>query len=403
MSARKEALNILYRVMHEGGYASLLMREAKISKEDMPFVTNVVYGVLRNHTYLEYQWRRHAKRTKVKTALALDMAIYELHFMQAKEYAVVNEMVNLVNKNEKNFVNAILRKYIKEGWLESDIPSIKYSHPDWLIGLWNAHYGKGDTLKILEADQQIPRVYGRINPIRITKEELAKDVHVHFIDDLSFTMDKPMQSSQYFKEGKIVIQNPSSIIPVRQLDLAENLQVLDTCAAPGTKTQLISSFMHNTGHVIACDLYAQRCALIEQLMHRCGNTNVEAIVNDAAKPSFQKESFDRILCDVPCSGLGDLSHKPEIRWHLKPEDLDAIVQIQATILEVSSTYLKKGGVLVYSTCTLNKKENTGQVKAFLEKHNDFTLVSESTVFPFEENRDGFYIAKLVKKTMNMVE
>ena len=397
MSARKEALEILYRVMHEGGYASLIMRDTHIKKEEMPFVTNVVYGVLRNYSYLEYQWKRYAKRAKAKTSLALDMAIYELHFMHDREYAVVNEVVDLVNKNEKNFVNAVLRNYLKNGWMESAEPSIRYSHPDWLIHMWNAHYGNAVTQQILEADQKIPCVYGRINPIKAKKDDFVEDPTMHFIDDLSFTMDVPMQTTSYFKEGKIIIQNPSSIIPVRELDLQDGLRVLDTCAAPGTKTQLISSVMHNTGSVVACDLYGHRCDLIGQLMEKCGNTNVKTIVNDATKPSFEKESFDRILCDVPCSGLGDLRHKPEIRWHLKPEDLDAILQVQASILDVSSMYLKKGGILVYSTCTLNKKENTGQIRKFLEKHPEFSFEMERTVFPFEENHDGFYIAKFVKK------
>ena len=124
--------------------------------------------------------------------------------------------------------------------------------------------------------------------------------------------------------------------------------------------------------------------------------NVETKVNDATKVSFEEESFDRILCDVPCSGLGDLSHKPEIRYHLKPENIDEIIHTQKKILEVSSLYLKKGGILVYSTCTLNKKENSGQIKNFLKEHPEFTCVEERTVFPFEEHYDGFYIAKLTK-------
>lgn len=214
---------------------------------------------------------------------------------------------------------------------------------------------KKQRLKILEADQKIPKVYGRINPLKITKEQLMNDPSIHFINEESFTMHQSILASDYFKNGQVLIQNPASILPVKYLDVKEGMQVLDICAAPGGKTQLISSYMQNTGKVIACDLYEHRCQLIDQLMKKCGNTNVETKVNDATKVSFEEESFDRILCDVPCSGLGDLSHKPEIRYHLKPENIDEIIHTQKKILEVSSSYLKKGGILVYSTCTLNKK------------------------------------------------
>ena len=138
--------------------------------------------------------------------------------------------------------------------------------------------------------------------------------------------------------------------------------------------------------------------MIDQLMERCGVTICSAVQNDSSVPDrFAEESFERILIDAPCSGLGDLSHKPEIRWHLQPKDIDAIVAVQAAILEASAPYLKKDGMLVYSTCTLNRKENSGQVQAFLKKHPEFELRREKTLFPFEERADGFYAAALLKR------
>lgn len=398
MSTRKKVLDILYRVMCEDGYASIIMREVKdISKEEMPFVSNLVYGVLRNYSYLENQWRSYAKHTKAKTALAIDMAIYELFFTNSKEYAIVNETVELVNKNDRAFVNAILRRVQKEGKKDFEDPCIQYSHPDWIYKMWKAHYGEETTLRIMQADLEIPNVIGRINPLKITKEELEKDSSITFINDYCFIKEGSILSMDEFQEGKVLIQNPSSIEPVLALQLIDDLKVLDVCAAPGTKTQLISSFMHNTGEVIACDLYEHRLQLINQLMDKCGNTNVQTKVNDATVSTFEEESFDRVLCDVPCSGLGDLSHKPEIKWHLKPENIDEIIQTQAKILDVSSKYLKKGGILVYSTCTLNKKENTFQVKNFLKTHENYVLESEKTIFQFEKYHDGFYVAVLRKQ------
>ncbi len=397
MNTRKEALDILYQVFSKEGYASLIMREKKeIDSIHMPYISNAVYGVIRNYRYLEYQWRSYAKRTKLKTALTIDLAIYELFFMHGEDYAIVNEAVNLVKENEKKFVNAILRRVLQEGRKDSDKLCIQYSHPDWIYSMWKAHYGKEIADQILVADQKIPKVYGRINPLKCTKEELSKDEHIQFIDAYFFTSDQPIQKTKIFDEGKVLIQNPSSFEPVKALDLKEHLKVLDTCASPGTKTQMISALMNNTGEIIACDLYEQRCHLIDTLMKRCGNTNVQTMVNDATKNAFQEEIFDRILCDVPCSGLGDLTHKPEIKWHLKPENIDEIIQIQQKILDTSSYYLKKGGIMVYSTCTLNKKENSTQIQNFLKQHEDFKLLEERTIFPFEENRDGFYFAKLEK-------
>ncbi len=397
MNTRKEALDILYQVFSKEGYASLIMREKKeIDAMHMPYISNVVYGVIRNYRYLEYQWRSYAKRTKLKTALTIDLAIYELFFMHGEDYAIVNEAVNLVRENEKKFVNAILRKVIQEGEKKSEDICIQYSHPDWIYSMWKAHYGKEIADQILVADQKIPKVYGRINPLKCTKEELSEDEHISFINEYFFLNDQPIQKTKAFQQGKVLIQNPSSFEPVKALDLKDGMKVLDTCASPGTKTQMISAMMHNTGEVIACDLYEQRCHLIDKLMERCGNTNVHTMINDATIKHFEEESFDRILCDVPCSGLGDLTHKPEIKWHLKPENIDVIIQIQQKILSISSLYLKKGGILIYSTCTLNKKENTSQIQNFLKQHPNFQLIEERTIFPYEENHDGFYYAKLEK-------
>lgn len=396
MNERELALDVLYRVFHEDAYASLLLKRVK-DEANIAFVSHVVYGVIRNRTYLEYQWKQYAKHTKLKTALIIDIGVYQMFFMNQKDYVVINETVKLANKNDAKFVNAILRKVQSEGRKDSEDLSIQYSHPQWMIDMWNAHYGMDTARKILEADQVIPQVYGRINPLKISKEALEKDPAVHFIDENSFWMDTPIQHTSYFQNGEVLIQNPSSLFPCFALDVKDHMKVLDCCASPGTKTQLISAWMHNTGEIDACDYYEQRVGLIDDLLEKCDCRNVKTKVCDARVPVFEKESFDRILCDVPCSGMGDLKHKPEIRWHLKPEDIDELVSLQEKILDNVSAYLKQGGILVYSTCTLNKKENTSQIRKFLNRHEDFSLLEEKTIFPFEKNHDGFYYAKLVKR------
>ncbi len=394
MDERKYATDVVYRVMYENGFASLLMRKSKL--ENMAFVTDLVYGTIRQYRYLKYQWEAETKHVRHKTEVLLNLATYELLIRKTPAYAVINEYVNLAVKNEKGFVNALLRKISTRDLKPCSDVCIRYSHPEWLYQLWKAHYGSEIAEKIMQADQSIPSVYGRINPLKITMEELQKDASIQPLNQFCFTSTTSILDSPLFQEGKVLIQNPSSILPVLALDLEDHLNVLDVCSAPGTKTQLIGALMHNTGQVTACDLYPHRVKLIEELMTKTGVTNVHAQVADGTKDCFEQSYFDRILCDVPCSGLGDLMHKPEIRYHLKPENLDEIIRIQHDILAQSARYLKADGILVYSTCTLNKKENEKQVERFLKENPAFERLDEKTVFPYENHYDGFYIAKLKK-------
>lgn len=404
MNRREHALNILYRVMHDHGYASLIMREEKdIAEEEMPFVTETVYGTLRNYLWLEAQWKPYArKKAKMKTALLLDLAVYQMFLMHKPAYAVVSESVDLAEKGERGFVNAILHRVAENGERNISEPWIRYSHPKWIYDLWCAHYGSQQALAIMKADQNRPVITARINPLKTTEEEVKKNPSFHFLDDLLFTSDEPVQKSPLFAQGKVVIQNPSSVKAALYLEAQPGDRVLDLCAAPGTKTQMIAACMKNQGEIVACDLYPQRVSLIGDLMEKTGVQICKTKVSDAEKEhAFADESFDRILCDVPCSGLGDLSHKPEIRWHLKPENIDSLLVVQQKILDNAAVYLKPGGTIVYSTCTLDQKENEKQVSAFLKRHPEFELKREETVFP--GYGDGFYMAQLSKKQSNMIK
>ena len=202
----------------------------------------------------------------------------------------------------------------------------------------------------------------------------------------------------FHEAGVYYMQEPSAMAVAALSGIKPGMRVLDACAAPGTKTQQIAMLMNNQGEIIANELHAHRTKLIDELMERTGVSIVQSRSGDASVyDETQKESYDRVLLDVPCSGLGDLSHKPEIRWHLKPEDIDEITKIQAEILEANAPYVKQGGILVYSTCTLNRKENENRIRAFLKEHNEFELCEEHTFFPFVTKSDGFYCAKMLKK------
>lgn len=404
-SARNEIVTILEHVLKDKGYASLLMRHSMqdLEERDRRFVSEVVYGTLRNRTLLEAQWKSYAKKTKLRTAIVLDMSIYQLFFMDTEDYAVINEAVNLVSKHEKGFVNAILRKVQETGLQKNEGKtleevSVATSHPLWLLKMWKAHYGLEKTIAIARSNQERPVVYGRINTLKITREELEKDHKIHFLNDLSFTYDGILSSTSFFQSGEVLIQDVHSSFVPRYLDVHSGMKVLDACAAPGTKTQEIAMLMKNEGEIFAGELYEHRTELIQELMNRTDVTIVTPIVRDATKKDpFEDNSFDRILLDVPCSGLGDLRHKPEIRYTITPEKLDEIVTIQAEILNTNADLLKPGGILVYSTCTLNRKENESQIATFLSRHENFALIEEKTLFPFEDMGDGFYAAKLVRR------
>lgn len=406
MNVREYITDILYRVEKENAYASLLMRrENSLSREDMAFASQVIYGTLRNMTLLEYQWKPLAKqRVRPRTRCILNMSVYQLLFLDhTPAYAVIHEAVELAGKHEGKFVNAVLRAVEKEGLRQpegNDLKSvsIRTSHPLWMLELWKAHYGEERAVKIAEAQQEIKPTYGRINTLKITKEKLADDPHYRFLSDTSFQYEGPLQNTDAFRKGEVVVQDINAQQPAKYLDVREGQRVLDVCAAPGTKTQQISALMKNTGSVTACDLYEKRTDLIRTMMDRCGSVNVTTAAKDMTKPDqFEKESFDRILIDAPCSGMGDLSHKPEIRWHLKPENIDAICLTQKGLLEACAPYLRKNGILVYSTCTLDRKENERRTEGFLKAHPDFECLQEKTLFPDETGGDGFYVAQLHKK------
>ena len=402
-STRKQILDMLVRVFEEHGYASLLLRNTSIAEKDIPFASEILYGTIRNHTLLETQWRPFAKKTAKRTALLLDMTVYQLMFMNGvPAYAAVNEAVNLAPQRERKFVNAVLRRVIENGFHEAEgddleALSINTSHPLWILQMWKAHYG-GDTARRIAASDQKPAVvYGRRNTLKAEKKDL-EDGQYEWLDDTSFVYHGKAANDENLKNGKILLQDRHSQQVVSFLQAEKGMRVLDACAAPGTKSQQIACAMKNEGEIIACELHEHRTSLIRQLMQRTDVSICTAITCDSSVPDqFEAESFDRILIDAPCSGLGDLSHKPEIRWHLRPEDIDELIGIQKAILAANAPYLKKDGILVYSTCTLNRKENSSQVASFRKDHPDFLLEEEKTLFPFNGDADGFYAGRKRKK------
>lgn len=407
MNARKYIITIFKQVIYEDGFASLLLRKNRemFSEEDNAFISETVYGTLRNYYLIEKQWQSLVtNKVRRDTALILDMSIYHLFFLdKIPNYAVIHEAVELSEKRDKAFVNALLRKISQRGLIQSSEDTLNAlsentSHPLWILQLWNAHYGYEITKRLAEFNQTRSIVYGRINTLKCTKEMLEKDDKVHFVNDEVFTYDGILTNSDYFKKGEVIIQDLSSSLIPKVLDVSRNMTVLDACSAPGTKTQEIAMFMQNEGKIIAQDIYEKRVQLIDHLMLKTGVTIVKTKVQDSSVLNEEYiNKFDRVLLDAPCSGLGDLRHKPEIRFHLKPDNIDELTSLQKKLLEVNGQYVKEGGILVYSTCTLNKKENEKQIQTFLKNHSEYELIEEKTLFPYIENSDGFYYAKMRRK------
>ncbi|MCI5773972.1 MAG: 16S rRNA (cytosine(967)-C(5))-methyltransferase RsmB [Erysipelotrichaceae bacterium] len=398
MNVRECALNCLQKIFFEDAYANLVLKnELKdMVQNDKNLVTRIVYGTIQNYRLLRYQWEAMVKKLPDKrTCIILDMSTYQLLMMdKLPAYAIINEANKLCKKSYKGLVNAILHKVHKQGLIKANDPAIDYSLEPWLVKLFQAHYEQSE--KIFEAFLQEAKVYGRINNLK------CEHLPFNFLDETCFVGDNRLLNSDEFAQGMFIIQDYASQQVSKQLDLKPGLKVLDLCSAPGTKAYDMAFRMQDQGSIIACDLYEHRVNLIKERLITLGIHNIEAMVNDATilNPDFI-EAFDRVLIDAPCSGLGVLRRKADIKLKIKPENLDEIIALQAKILDIGSQYLKTDGVLVYSTCTLNKKENEKQVAAFLKTHPEFQLVHEEVILPFDH--DGFYHAKLVKKAINVLK
>lgn len=421
MKARECAYQILKSICMEKRYSNIALKEDLVgfSDIDKAFITNIVYGTLQRCRYLRYQWQNYPKiMPREEIAVLIDMSVYQLFFMdKVPEYAIVNESVEIAKKlyNGKfeKFVNAILHQVIRNGEkivVGSDIErkAILSSLPIWLVTMWCKQYGQEIAFQICDSMNRIPMQVARVNTLKITKEEV-KRLNPDFSDgnlcENSLIYRKGnIAATDEFKKGYVTIQDESAQFVSEWLDPKENETILDMCAAPGSKTCHIGSLMKNRGKLYALDIHEHRVDLIKYNARRLGIIMIEALAKDATKleDTFKKESFDRILLDGPCSGYGVLNRKSDIKYHMQSEDMDSCIKAQKDLLESAAIYLKPGGVLVYSTCTLNKKENEKQIELFLKRHSEFELEKERTIFPFEYESDGFYIAKLKKQKKELM-
>ena len=418
MTAREVVLKTLYMIEKDNAYCDKALKQqlnADMLKEDINLITNLVYGITDKKRRLDYIIENYSTQKLNKISLwikiILRMGIYQILFMdKIPPSAAVNESVKLAKRYghgaSAGFVNAILRNIIRNGDVTypKDNISIFYSVPDWMTDLFVSQYGLENTIKIFDAFSKVSPTTIRVNRIKTTTDVLKARLENAGIKVKNTDYDDILEISNFgdigklkeYKEGLFTPQDVSAYLTGTTLNPEKNDFIIDVCAAPGGKTTHLAESINNDGTIVAFDLYPHKVDIIESNCKRLGITCVDAKVWDSMKVNEEYiGKADKVLADVPCSGLGVIGKKSDIKWHRTPEDLKEIIKMQDIILENASKYLKHGGELVYSTCTINKQENEEVVNRFIEKSN-FKITEEKTIMPYDGS-DGFYICKMTKE------
>ncbi len=441
-SARQAAFEALLKIQREGAYSNLVVDAAlkendHFDERDKAFFSNLVYGTLDRLILIDYNLSLYlnqpVRKLKPELHTILRLGTYQLLFLdKVPSRAAVNESVNLAKVNKSAFaaslVNAVLRRVadnglkLPEGAENSpDYLAIKYSCPEWLISMWIEAYGFDNAVALAEKALEPAPVIVKVNTLKTSVEDLiwklaeegvvAEKVS-KYPDSLVLNNTGAVEELLAYKEGLFHAQDFASQICCRAVDAKEGETVFDLCSAPGGKAFTIAEAMNNTGVVRAFDVYQSRVDLIKSGAKRLGLDNVFTYLSDASIFNENYGMADRVLCDVPCSGLGIIRRKPEIRFK-KTADIDNLPELQYRILCNATKYLKDGGRLVYSTCTLNPKENNEVCDRFLSEHPEFEAVellpemkrySENdkylTLMPHIHSTDGFFVAAFRKNGGN---
>lgn len=393
MNQRETALEILYKTIKEESYSNLLMRREleKLPQIQRAFTTNLVNGVLRKYEYLSYQFRDEIKPdTTLRVRLILCMALYERFCLKEKDYVVNNEYVELgKNRHEKAFINALLHKI--KNLKEAEDPWIRYNLPEWIYRLLSSQYDEETLKKILSVYQKIPSVYYRINKKKCRMQDLEK-LNINVMNEDIFTAEDNLLTTEEYKKGYFYIQDYNSASLYRHLDLKENNTLLDVCSAPGSKLFNCLDIL-KPENCYANDLHENRVKLIQKMAEKLGYVGIHYLNQDGRKlKDILDLQFDRIMLDAPCSGLGVIGRKPDLKFHVRPESLDELEKLQLELLNSVKDLIKEDGIILYSTCTLNRKENDRLVRKFLNEDGRYRLLEEDTII--NEEGDAFYYAKI---------
>ncbi len=430
---RQSAFEILLKIHKDSAYSNLALdkelESGAFGGVDRAFVSALVYGTLERTVTLDYQIEKYLSqpidKLKNQVLISLRMGAFQILFMdKVPDSAAVNESVRLVKNNGCSFasglVNAVLRKISQNGLSLPDKKglyyySIKYSCPKWLIKLWKDSYGEENAIRLAESSVGGADSVLRVNTLKTDTDELLKlleaegvNCSVAGFDENAIVIEKSgsLKTLDAYNKGLFHVQDTASQLCCKALDVKPGETVLDVCASPGGKTFTLAEYMEDKGEIYSCDIYEGRLNLIKNGAQRLGLKAVKPFLNDGTVHNNTFPLFDKILCDVPCAGLGVLRRKPEIRFK-NPGEVDKLPEIQYSILKTSAQYLKKGGVLVYSTCSLNPEENENIINRFLSENKDFQSVKVLpeikrhgedtdclTLMPHLHSSDGFFISAI---------
>lgn len=434
-SARQTAFEILNKIQRDSSYSNLaldaVLEKTQAEANDKRLISAIVYGVIERKITLDYNIELYLsqpiKKLKPQVLTILRMGAYQLLFMEKiPSSAAVNESVKLSKNNQAAFasglVNAVLHKIDRNGLklpdeASADYRSVKYSAPKDLISLWDTAYSSENTDRFFESSFGAAETAVRVNTLRTDSDTLIgrladEGIEAHKCDTVSDALiisgGGAIYKSKAYADGLFHVQDIASQLCCSALGVNGNETVLDICAAPGGKSFTLAERMNNTGKIYSFDIYEHRLKLIENSAERLGITNIKTMKNDGSVFNPDIPKADKILCDVPCAGLGVIRKKPEIRYKDLGE-VDKLPELQYSILCTSANYLKENGVLVYSTCSLNPAENENVITRFLKEHDNFESVkvlpelkrfNDNTdyisLMPHIHGCDGFFISAVRK-------
>lgn len=443
INVRELALEALEKLEQNQAYSNLLLTSViktnTLSDQDRGLLTELVYGTLQNKIALDYMLKpfiRKPNKVKPWVIQLLRLSAYQMEYLEKiPDRAAIHEAVEIAKKRGHkgiaSFVNGILRSLQREGapsFAEIEDPvlrlSTETSHPEWLVKEWVEAYGFEVAEKICRIHLVPPKQTLRVNQIKADKETLLNEMENAGLEaeagDLSPDAIKLLKgsiaSTEFFQNGQVSIQDESSMLVARALDPKPGETVLDACAAPGGKSAHIAELMKNEGSLTSLDLHRHKVKLIQEGAKRLGLTIIDAQTMDARKAgdAFGAERFDRILVDAPCSGFGVIRRKPDMKYTKTPEDSRRLSEIQLGILREIAPLVKKGGTLVYSTCTMDRTENEEVMHAFIQEHPEFEpdlslekrlpekarpFVQDGSlqILPHYFGTDGFFISSMRKK------
>lgn len=441
MDAREVALLTLYTCQRQGGWSDGILKKqiaaAKLDSRDAALATNLCFGVVQNQMLLDFYLSKFSSiplaRLESKILQILRLGVYQMLFLtKIPHSAAVDRSVEMAKHHSKNprasgMVNAVLRNFQRSMDHLPTIPqknpveylSTLYSHPAWLVEELLAVLDEEEAARFMEANNAQPPITAQVNTTKTNAEALTKrleeagvvvEAHPWLSDCLILSRTGNLEGLSAFQEGLFYIQDPASRLAVMTADPKPGMKLLDTCAAPGGKTFASAMCMNGEGSIISCDLHPHKKKLIHAGAQRLGLSLIEARTQDGKqfRPEWEN-AFDCVLVDAPCSGLGVIRKKPDIRYK-DAEPLLQLPEIQKEILENVSRYVRPGGTLLYSTCTILDRENGKIVDEFLSEHDEFSIVpfelpgpigkvesGQITLWPHRHGTDGFFIAKLRKE------